>query len=312
MVKFDDERIKKIVSLSEDSKQNEVKKWTPKEIYKKLDEIIIGNEKYKQTLSSSLSGYLDEKLQRDHLLVFGPSGSGKTYLIEKALPILNLPSITIDSSSLVPSGYSGNTLKDSLEDFFKTNATSTKRSLIVMDEFDKISEKSNGGDIHKSHSIQGELLTLIQGKKEGVIDTRNSLWVFLGAFSYTDEMKSNPPKIKISDLLKYGFKNELLGRITRDTMTSLPTIEETVNRLITHPTFLSFFDQLRREGFDVDFEDRAILELAKLGQSPEFGMRAIPRFLGVIKDDIIFSNEYQQGKILITFEKFDKIKEQYR
>lgn len=312
MVKFDESRIKKIVGLSEESKQQEEKKWTPKEIFKKLDEIIIGNSRYKQTLSSCLAGYLDEKVQRDHLIVFGPSGSGKTYLIEKVLPVLGIAYHTIDSSSLVPSGYSGNTLKDSLEDFFKTNVAASKRSIIVMDEFDKISEKSNGGDIHKSHSIQSELLTLIQGKKEGSVDTRNALWIFLGAFGYTDEMKSNPPKIKISDLLKYGFKNELLGRITRDTMTSLPTIEETVNRLVTHPTFLSFFDQLSREGYEVDFEDRAILELAKMGQSPEFGMRAIPRFLGVIKDEIIFSDEYKVGQVEVSYEKFEKIKEQYK
>lgn len=310
MANFDENRIKKIIELSEESKQSENKKWTPLEIFKKLDEIIIGNKRYKQTLSSCLSSYLDDSLQRDHLLVFGPSGSGKTYLIEKVLPTLGLPYHLIDSSSLVPAGYSGNTLKDSLEDFFKTNTTASKKSLIIMDEFDKISEKANGGDIHKSHSIQGELLTLIQGKKEGSIDTRNSLWIFLGAFAYTDEMRVSPPTIKISNLLSYGFKNELLGRITRETMTSLPTIEETVNRLITHPTFINFFEQLKKEGFEVDFEDRVILELAKLGQSPQFGMRAIPRFLGVIKDEIIFSDNFSPGKIIIDYNTFEKIKEQ--
>lgn len=309
MVKFNDDRIKRIVGLAEESNVQEAVKWTPKSIYQKLDEIIIGNSRYKQTLSSSLSGYLDESKQRDHLLVFGPSGSGKTYLLDMALPVLNLPYHIVDSSSLVPAGYSGNTLRESLEEFYKMNSTATTRSIIVMDEFDKISEKANGGDIHKSHSLQGELLTLIQGKKEGAIDTRNSLWIFLGAFSYSDEMKQNPPKIVINDLLKYGFKNELLGRITRDTMTSLPSVEETVLRLVKHPTFINFFDQLQREGYEADFEDRAILELAKMGQNPQFGMRAIPRFLGLIKDSIIFSDQ-PKGKVAITSELMNKLKEE--
>lgn len=307
MVKFNDDRIKRIVGLSEEATATEKSNWTPKSIFQKLDEIIIGNAKYKQTLSSSLAAYLDEAKQRDHVLVFGPSGSGKTYLLEKALPVFDLPYHIIDSSSLVPAGYSGRTLKESLEEFFKLNALASNRCIIVMDEFDKISEKSNGGDIHKSHSIQGELLTLIQGKKEGPIDTRNALWIFLGAFAYADEMKQHPPKLVINDLLAYGFKNELLGRITRDTMTSLPTVEETVLRLVKHPTFISFFEQLAREGYEIDFDDRAILELAKMGQNPQFGMRAIPRFLGLIKDSIIFSDK-PKGNVIVSFSEIEKIK----
>lgn len=107
MVKFNDDRIKRIVGLSEEATATEKSNWTPKSIFQKLDEIIIGNAKYKQTLSSSLAAYLDEAKQRDHVLVFGPSGSGKTYLLEKALPVFDLPYHIIDSSSLVPAGYSG-------------------------------------------------------------------------------------------------------------------------------------------------------------------------------------------------------------
>ncbi len=302
MVNFDDKRIAAIAGLAEASKKEEAKNWTPIAIFDLLDNIIIGNVKYKQSLASSLASYLGEKKIREHLIVFGPSGSGKTYLLEKALPEFNLPYQVIDSSSLVPAGYSGNTLRASLEDFFKSNMNASERCIIVMDEFDKISEKSNGGDTHKSHSLQGELLTLIQGKKEGAIDTRNALWIFAGAFAYTDEMKSLPHKIGIQDLLKYGFKNELLGRITRDTITSLPTPLETVKRLVKHEMFLSFFEQLKSVGYEVDIEDQAVLDLALLGQNPQFGMRAVPRFLGALKEKIIFGGEIKASdkKLLIT------------
>ena len=98
-MKFSDDRIKRIMELSEESKADAQKTWSPKTILQKFDEIIIGNAKYKKTLASCLAAYMDEQKQRDHLLVFGPSGSGKTYLLEKALPEIGLSYHVVDSSS---------------------------------------------------------------------------------------------------------------------------------------------------------------------------------------------------------------------
>ncbi len=261
-------------------------------------------------LASCLASYIGEAKQRNHLLVFGPSGTGKTYLLEQTLPDFGLPYVVIDSSSLVPSGYEGNTLTKSLTEFYGSNMRASERAIIVMDEFDKISEKANGGDTHKSHSIQGELLTNVQGKKEGAIDTRNSLWVFLGAFAYSDEMKQNPPKMVKNDLLKYGFKNELLGRITRDTITDIPTIEDVVKRVVKHPSLISFMNEMKNEGFDpIDFEDEAVLYLAEAAQDPRYGMRIIPSILGMIKDEVVFDKSIQKGSFIVTANLVKKIKE---
>lgn len=306
---FDDERIKRIAAKANESKQENAKTWTASSIFERLDKAIIGNERYKKVLASSLSSYLSEAKQRNHLLVFGPSGTGKTFLLEQTLPEFGLPYVVIDSSSLVPAGYSGNTISTSLTEFFSTNMSASDRSIIVMDEFDKISEKSNGGDTHKSHSLQSELLTNVQGKKEGVIDTRNSLWIFLGAFAYSDEMKQSPPKIVKNDLLKYGFKNELLGRITRDTCTDIPTVEDVVKRVAHHPSLKTFLDEMKSEGFDpIDFEDDAILFLAEAAQDPRYGMRIIPSLLGMIKDEVIFDSSVSKGSYLVKADLVKKIK----
>lgn len=308
---FDESRIKKIAALASASKQDQKKTWTATAIFERLDQAIIGNERYKKVLASCLSSYLSEAKQRNHLLVFGPSGTGKTYLLEQTLPDFGLPFVVIDSSSLVPSGYEGNTLTKSLTEFYSTNMGASEKAIIVMDEFDKISEKANGGDTHKSHSIQGELLTNVQGKKEGSIDTRNSLWIFLGAFAYSDEMKQIPPKMVKNDLLKYGFKNELLGRITRDTSTDIPSVEDVVKRVVKHPSLLAFMDDMRLEGFDpVDFEDEAVLFLSQAAQDPRYGMRIIPSLLGMIKDEAIFSKDVEKGAFIVTADLVKKIKEE--
>ena len=189
----------------------------------------------------------------------------------------------------MPAGIKGNTLGESLEGFFQSNMMASKQCLIVLDEFDKLSDHANGGDIQKSHSIQGELLTLIQGKQEGIIDTRNALWVLAGAFAYTNEMKANPPKIKKTDLLKYGFKNELLGRILQDTMTDIPTMKEIVQRVVNDKVIKVFHEDFERQGVKVEFEDAAFAELAKAAQNPAFGMRAIPSLIGKLKGHIMFT-----------------------
>jgi ATP-dependent Clp protease ATP-binding subunit ClpX len=300
MATFDDDRIKRIVALADQKKQRDKKHWTPKAVFERLDEAIIGNIRYKQALSICIADFVGESSIRDHLLVAGPSGSGKTYLLQECLPDFELPFKLIDASALVPAGYKGMTLQEALEDFFKSNALASRKAVLVLDEFDKISDKANGGDIHKSHSIQSELLALIQGKQEGAIDTRCSLWILVGAFAYADEMRGNPPQLAKSDLLKYGFKNELLGRIAKMAMTDVPTTEEVVKRVARDKVVKAFIDDLRAMEFEVDFADEAFLDLAMAAQNPTFGMRIIPSAISELKEHIVFNCE--KGPVLVTRE----------
>ena len=287
--RYDESRIEAIVAFAEKNAKSEQKNWTPQSIFARLDSAIIGNKRYKERLALCLSDFIGESKIRNHLLVSGPSGTGKTYLLEQCLPDFGIPYLVIDAAGLVPAVIKGNTLGESLEGFFQSNMMASKQCLIVLDEFDKLSDHSNGGDIQKSHSIQGELLTLIQGKQEGIIDTRNALWVLAGAFAYTNEMKANPPKIKKTDLLKYGFKNELLGRILQDTMTDIPTMKEIVQRVVNDKVIKVFHEDFERQGVKVEFEDAAFAELAKAAQNPAFGMRAIPSLIGKLKGHIMFT-----------------------
>ncbi|MBX3041061.1 MAG: AAA family ATPase [Bdellovibrionaceae bacterium] len=269
-------------------------KWNATTIYQEIDKIIIGNKNYKEVLSVTLSKYLGPKAEAHPLLVAGPSGTGKTYLLRKFLPLLKIPYKIIDAASLVGAGYAGTTLMSSLEDFFKSNMTATKQSIIVVDEFDKISDKVGN---NWSHQIQSELLTLVEGRQEGSVDTRRSLWIFLGAFSYTDEMKRSPPTLTERDLLKYSFQNELLGRLRSFVMTDIPTLNELVERVLNDDSFNSFHEDCANEGKKAEFEDDALLEMIRMVQRPEFGMRMLGKVLMSLRRQVIFSPE---SEITIT------------
>jgi ATP-dependent protease Clp ATPase subunit len=151
------------------------------------------------------------------------------------------------------------------------------------------------------------LLTLIQGKQEGEVDTRNALWVLAGAFAYTDEMKQSVPALSKNDLLKYGFKNELLGRITKVTMTDIPTTEDVVRRVARDRTILAFLSDLSEMGYAADFTDRAVLDIAMAAQNPSFGMRVIPSLIADLKQDIVFN--HPKGDVSITPEMVKSILE---
>lgn len=302
MGKYDDQ-VEEIMKIMNAKKGVLEKEWTSSAIFEQMDGKIIGNENYKQALAISLAGYLGKSQQRQHMFVVGPSGTGKTHLIRRLLPIFGIPYLIIDSSSLVGPGYQGTTLESLLEDFFKSNMMAAKKSIIVMDEFDKVSEKVGN---NWAHVIQNELLSLVEGNQKGSIDTRNTLWIFLGAFAYADEMKRANPKMRDTDMLKYGFKNELLGRIQSFVMTDIPTEQELLLRILNSEDLNNFHSEMEQEGKSVRFTNEGLADLVGMIQRPEFGMRMLAKILYALKKELIFKNKELQ--ILITPEMLQALK----
>lgn len=286
MSRYNDQ-VEAILKLMNDKQGQLDKEWTAKAIFEQMDNKIVGNDNYKQALSLSLSGYLGKNQQRQHMFVVGPSGTGKTHLIRKLLPVFGIPHLIIDSSSLVAPGYQGTTLVELLEEFFKSNMQAAKKCIIVMDEFDKVSEKAGN---NWAQVIQNELLSLVEGTQKGSIDTRNSLWIFLGAFAYADEMKRANPKMTDTDMLKYGFKNELLGRIQSFVMTDIPTQQDLLLRILNSDDFHAFHTELENEGKQVKITNEGIAEIVTKVQRPEFGMRMLSKILYSLKKEIIFNS----------------------
>ena len=101
--------------IEEEVKSEEVNPFeelpSPLDIFKQLDDYVIGQDKAKKTLSVAVynhykrlratSSNSDIELQKSNVLLLGPTGSGKTLLAQTLAKILNVPFTIADATTSV-------------------------------------------------------------------------------------------------------------------------------------------------------------------------------------------------------------------
>ncbi len=183
-----------------------------------------------------------------NLLMAAPSGCGKTETFRALrdyfkIYIPALPIYQKDASQITEAGYRGPDPEEILDGLFD-RAETNGAGIVFMDEFDKKlfpSHTSNGDNVNRN--IQYQLLTMIEGAvftpnrkhaKNDSIDTRNTLFIGMGAFSPCREAKEEESRhrdigfgngaekeasdhyavITKEDMIKAGGAYELLGRFS--------------------------------------------------------------------------------------------------
>lgn len=188
----------------------------PREIKKKLDEYVVGQDYAKKALSVAVYNHYkrvfkqtfedDIEISKSSLLLLGPTGSGKTHLIRTIAKMLEVPMIVISSTMISATGYVGMDVTDVLKqlvDEADGDIEVAQRGIIVLDEIDKLrsSNDAGGRDVNGSDA-QASILKMIEGSKfvlEGVknpfsktadpvIDTSNILFVGTGSFAGIEEI----------------------------------------------------------------------------------------------------------------------------
>src|SRR3989338_6476532 len=308
---------------SESSENTQFKYSSPREIAEYLNTIIRGQDAAVRSISVAVYDHSvrPEGVKKSNVLIIGPTGTGKTELSQQVAKLLGVPFAEAKLSTKSSVGYKGDNLVTVFGELYTSrNNPNINRSVILLDEIDKLAEKhfENAGF---GGTLQNELIGWVENAdinapidlhKTFKVNTKDMLFIGAGAFVGLENIIAKrliisiPPngvervkaieeiysQLKADDLERYGLKPELIGRFPVLTYTK-PLHTDALIDIMKNGSKSAFNQQIhllqKGYGISVNVDEGVYKILANAAESLGTGARGLETASNILFQDIKFN-----------------------